>query len=342
MMMPAMFAWQAPDYMGAKIRRSWKHTASLLGCRFSPGGDRVAAGAADASVQLWRLGDDQHASGQGHETWVRCVGFSTDGSTIYSAGYDGNLCWWDADAFTAEQAAPRLQISAHEGWVRWLEVHPSGQWIATGGNDCQVRLWDAASGKLVRSFAGHEKHVYSLLFDPTGETLLSGDLAGVVRQWDVRTGKEMRVLDAAPLHTYHGGQQVDYGGVRCMALSHDLKWLACGGLHKATNPFAGVQEPLVLVLDWETGQLIRTHEMTGVPRGLIWRLVYQPDGVLIGACGGDMGFLAFWQEDKAEFHKLKMPSPVLDCDQSRSDPHQIVASDFDGNLHLIELPPASA
>ncbi len=345
MTLPIDSAAESPDYASAAIERSWKHTATLLGCRFSPDGERVVAGAADATVQLQRSRDDGSSSGtssgKGHASWVRCVEFSPDGRTVYSAGYDGMLCWWEVDALAAPDAAPRLRIPAHDGWTRWLVVHPGGDWIATAGNDCLVRLWDATSGKPIRSLTGHQKHVYSLLFDHRQNTLLSGDLAGVVRQWDIESGETVRTFDAAPLHTYHAGQQVDYGGVRCMALSRDGKWLACGGLHKATNPFAGVQEPLVLVFDWESGEMVRTHEMTGVPRGLIWRLLYQPDGVLVGACGGDMGYLSFWKADKSEFHKLKMPAPVLDCDQASSDLQRFVACDFDGNLHWITIPLAS-
>ena len=66
-----------------------------------------------------------------------------------------------------------------------------------------------------------------------GQFLLSGDLMGVLKQWDVASGKLVRTFDAKPLHTYEGGQQVDYGGVRALAVSPDGKWLAAGGLYKA-------------------------------------------------------------------------------------------------------------
>ena len=43
--------------------------------------------------------------------------------------------------------------------------------------------------------------------------------------WEVATGKEVRTFDAKPLHTYEGGQQVDFGGVRALAISPDGKSL---------------------------------------------------------------------------------------------------------------------
>ena len=42
----------------------------------------------------------------------------------------------------------------------------------------------------------------------------------------------LRSFDAKPLHGYEAGQQVDYGGVRAMALSPDGKLLAAGGFIK--------------------------------------------------------------------------------------------------------------
>ena len=56
-------------------------------------------------------------------------------------------------------------------------------------------------------------------------------------------------FDAKALHTYEGGQQVDFGGVRGLAISGDGGSVAGGGLHKATNPPGAVHEPLVLVFD---------------------------------------------------------------------------------------------
>ena len=281
----------------------------MIGCRYDPTGRYVFAGSADFTVQRWDLQADQHATFAGHESWLRGIGFSPDGAQAYTAGYDGKLCFWDALATSSEDQPikPTREIDAHHGWIRWLAVHPDGKLIATAGNDLKVKLWSTDSGELVQELVGHEKHIYSLLFHPDGKLLLSGDLHGVVKQWELPSGKLVRSFDAKPLHTYHGGQQVDYGGVRCMALRDDGKHLACGGLHKATNPYAGVQEPLVLIFDWETGEQVRTHEATEVPRGIVWRLLYAADNTLISGIGGLSGFVAFWKEDKKRVPQTKTP-----------------------------------
>jgi hypothetical protein len=121
-----------------------------------------------------------------------------------------------------------------------------------------------------------------------------------------------------------------------MAFSSDRKQLACGGLHKATNPFAGVQEPLVLVFDWESGKQIRTHEATEIPRGIVVRLGFESDGTLVGGVGGEEGYLVFWNEEKTDFHKLKLPSPVFDLDRHPKN-LEVVAAHFDGHVRIMKM-----
>src|SRR5690606_37486753 len=130
-----------------------------------------------------------------------------------------------------------------------------------------------ADGKLVHELHGHAKHIYSLEFHPDGGYLLSGDLEGKVHQWDLAQFKLMHTFDAKALWSYNGGQQVDYGGVRSIAFKPDKAQIACGGLHQASNPLGAVNDPLVLLFDWQSQQ--NTKSLTaGDLKGIIWRVVY--------------------------------------------------------------------
>lgn len=325
------------DVKASHELRTWKHTAPMLGCRFDPSGRYVFASSMDQSIQRWDLQEDKHTSYVGHESWLRGIGFSPDGQQVYTGGYDGKLCFWENTPGDGEQPVkPRQEIEAHQGWIRWLAVHPEGKWLATAGNDLAIRLWSPSTGELVKTLEGHEKHIYSLFFHPNGELLLSGDLAGVVKEWNLETGELVRSFDAKPLHSYNGGQGVDYGGVRCISLSPDGQKIAFGGLHKATNPFAGVQEPLVLVFEYAAAKQIRTHEATDVPRGIVWRLISESDGTLIGGIGGNEGWITFWNQDKMESFKLKMPSPVLDLDRHPTAP-ELVTAHHDGGVRITRM-----
>ena len=151
----------------------------------------------------------------------------------------------------------------------------------------------------VRELTGHLGHVYSLEFHPDGKTLLSGDLLGSIKQWDLASGKPIGEFDAKALHTYDRGQQVDFGGVRGLAISPDGRFVAAGGLHKATNPLGAVHEPIVLVFDAKSRKLTRTLLTDGIPGGVIWRLRYLADGSFMGACGGTERGIPALLEDRA-------------------------------------------
>ena len=75
--------------------------------------------------------------------------------------------------------------------------------------------------------------MYVVAFDRDSKGLYSADLRGRVIQWDHRASREVRRFDAGLLHTYNAGQQVDYGGVRDLALSQDASRIACCGLIEA-------------------------------------------------------------------------------------------------------------
>jgi WD40 repeat protein len=213
--------------------------------------------------------------------------------------------------------------------------------VASGGNDRTVRLWKTSDGALVREIKAHERDVYSAIFHPSGAHLLSGDLMGVVHQWDVATGNKVRTFDAAPLHMYEGGQAVHYGGVRGLSVSADSKWLAAGGLHKATNPLGNVQEPLAIRFDWESAKTVKNHLSGGLANHTLWGIAFHPDGFLIGVAGGGGAHLLFWNEgDEAPFHKMDLPDTARGL-ALHPDRVRLATAHYDKKARLIALAPKS-
>ena len=323
------------------VAQELKGASPLICCRFDPSGKYVFAGGEDFSIERWTLGSDQHATFRGHDSWVLAFAFLRGGEQFVSAGGDGRLVWWPV---AGEKPAPIRQVEAHQGWVRAVAASPDGQFIASGGNDGRVKLWRAADGVLAREFPSLDSHVYSLAFHPSGEFLVSGDLKGGVQQWKIADGSLVRRFDAKPLHSYNGGQGVDFGGVRTLALSSDAKTLACGGLHKAENPLGAVHEPLVLTFNWESPQqeLLRSHVAEGV-KGVAWRVVWHPAGFLLGVSGGSSGgFLLFWTGDQdKEAQRFPLPSLARDLDL-HPDGIQVATAHYDKVLRISRLEAKSA
>ncbi len=324
------------DPKQAYVVSQWEYERPLNACRFDPAGKFVFCGAEDANLVRFDIADGKPAKfAGGHDTWVQAIGFSKDGAQVISGGYDGKLTWWET---AAKEPKPLRSIEAHKGWIRSLDVSPDGALIATGGNDNMVRLWNFPDGKLVRELPGHERHVYSVLFHPSGKYVLSGDLVGALKQWEVASGKLVHTFDAKPLHTYEGGQQVDYGGVRAQAISPDLKLLAAGGLYKATNPLGAVNEPLVLLFDWDSQKLNKQQIVDGITGGAIGRLCWLGDGSLMGVSGGSTGgFLLFWKPDTDKaYHQFKLPALARDMDL-HPDGLQVATAHSDKQLRITRL-----
>lgn len=316
------------------VAQQWQYTSPLIACRFDPKQRYVFSTAEDNQIQRWAIPSGEKITFTAHDSWVFSLELTADGETLLTGGGDGRLVWWPA---AAEKPQPQRVVDAHHGWIRALAISPDGKTVATVGNDKLVKLWNFADGALLRTMTGHEDQVYSVIFHPQGQYLLSGDLLGFVYQWDLTNGSLVRKFEAKELHSYNGGQQVHFGGVRTMALSLDGKFLACGGLYKGENPLGAVLEPLVMVFEWESQKLAVSQTAEGI-KGPLWRIQYHPDGYLIGGCGGSSGgFLLFWKPDQPkEFHRLKLPHMLRDSDLS-SDKMQVATIYADKHVRIARL-----
>ena len=122
-----------------------------------------------------------------------------------------------------------------------------------------------------------------------------------------------------------------------MSLSPDGKYLACSGLYKATNPLGAVNEPMVMLFQWEGRKKVRSLVTDGV-KGVAWRVVFLPDGTLVGASGGSGGgFLLFWKPDQDKtFHKFKLPDTARDLDV-HPDGLQVATVHFDRHVRINRM-----
>lgn len=326
----------ATNPVDSHVAAQWAYDSPLIACRFDPQMRYAISSSEDQTLQRWSLADGSRIALKAHDSWVFSLAVTPDGNTIISGGGDGRVIWWP---MTGEAPQPLRSLEAHAGWVRALAISPDGQQLASAGNDRLVKLWNLADGSLVREFSGHDSHVYSVTFHPTSPFLVSGDLKGNIHQWDMNNGSIVRSFDAKPLWSYNGGQMVDFGGVRALAVSPDSRYLAAGGLNNASNPLGAVHDPVVLLFDWESQKVVQTHIAEGL-KGSIWRVMFHPEGWLLGASGGSSGgFVSFWKPDNPkEAHRFALPNIVRDFDLA-GDGVQLLTSHYDRHIRVSKMLP---
>jgi WD40 repeat protein len=69
---------------------------------------------------------------------------------------------------------------------------PDGKFVASASDDRMVHLWDSATGKEIRSCAGHQDRVRCVAWSPDGNTLASASEDKTIRLWNPSTGKDVR------------------------------------------------------------------------------------------------------------------------------------------------------
>ena len=318
------------------IVKQLKHGSPLISCRFDPTGDAIFFGAEDSRVWRWHLASNTKVELSGHESWVRGMAFHSEGHTLITGGYDGQLIWWSLEE---DKPVVKRKIAAHQGWVRAVAVSPDNQLIASVGNDLVVRLWSFTDGSLVREMRGHESHIYNVAFHPGGKRLLSGDLKANLLDWEVATGKQQRQLSVKSLYKYDKSFMADIGGTRAMAFSSDGKLVACAGITNVSNAFAGVGNPCVELLEWESGKQKVQHLTKKKLRGVAWGVVLHDQQFTVGVSGGggSDGYLLFWKFDsKDEFHQMKLPNTARDLALSPTG-HQLAIAHHDGHVRLAQM-----
>jgi len=326
---------KAVDSTKTHVEKDLAHDSPLISCRFDPSGKFVFAGAQDYSV--WRFDVETGKKTQlvDADAWVRGMAFDKTGTTLVTGGYDGRLIWWPV---ADEAPKPIRTVDAHKGWVRAVAVSPDGSLLASVGNDLVVRLWNMADGKLVRQMPGHESHIYNVAFHPDGKHLATGDLKCNLMHWEVATGKQVRTWQAESLQKYDKTFIATIGGFRGMAFSPDGKYVACSGITKVTNAFAGIGNPSVVVFDWETGKKQIEHLSKAKLTGVGWGITFHPDGTRIGISGGNSGgYLLFWKPDGAnEFHQLKLKDTARDLDLA-SDGLRVATAHHNGHVYVSRM-----
>jgi WD40 repeat protein len=216
---------------GKKIRTIITgHTNSIKTVVFSPDGKYALSGGGQTLI-LWEVssGKEIRTFSTGLEDGYRSidgldgtyfeelnsVAFSRDGKYALAGNYGEALKLWDLasgkDVRTFKGHGGFDAYGALNGTVNSITISPDGKYALSGSSDKTLKLWDLASGKEIRTFAGHSKSVDSVAIVPDGMYVLFGSHNyNKLNIWDITSGKEIRTFTT--------------GGVRSVAISPDGKY----------------------------------------------------------------------------------------------------------------------
>ncbi|SDY86210.1 WD domain-containing protein, G-beta repeat-containing protein [Lysobacter sp. yr284] len=169
--------WNLAD--GRCLRSEVAHDSAAL-CLARLGDGRLASGAADGRISVWRDDGEPLHGWAAHAGWVWSL-CALGGSGLLSASEDGELAWWDAQR--GERIA-RLHCGVA---LRSVDActDTGDAWVAFAGVDGRVRIAHAADGGLrcERDWPAHDAAVRRVRWFGDGRLASCGE-DGRVRVWD--------------------------------------------------------------------------------------------------------------------------------------------------------------
>ena len=276
------------------------HTSRVTSCAFSPDGEVLAttlsAAADDRTVQVCKA-DDATSVLQlvGPRGFNMCT-FSSDGTFLAAAGYDGTTQLWQMPGGTSH-----MILRGHKGWVRHCSFSPDNALFASVGIDRAVRLWRMPDGAPLSVLTGHVGRVSNCTFSPDGRLLATASFDETVRLWDVPEGSQRAVLtghadavtscafspDGALLATASDDTTVRLwtvsDGISRITLTGHTSWVeSCAFSPDGTLLATTGRDGTVRLWNVATGRCHCALRLTGP---LAW-LAWHPDGVRICVVGG--------------------------------------------------------
>lgn len=304
----------------------------------------------DETIQLWQAAGEKALNIlKGHESRVRSVTFSPDGSILASGADDGTIRLWQVS-----DGKLRCTLEGHMGsvstvafsldglilvsgatdrtirlWqisdgalldvlerslasVNSVAFSPDSSILASGADDRAVELWQISKRKMRQALEGHADRVFSVAFSPDGRILAAGGRDKTIRLWRVSSG----VL----LHTLEGHRD----WVRSVAFSPDGGILASGADDRTVR--------LWRVLD---GTLLRTLEEH---KDWVKSVAFSPDGATLASGAGDKVIRLWRISDGTLLRTLKGHTGGVTAVAFSKDEALLASGSLDGTVRLWGAP----
>jgi YD repeat-containing protein len=215
--------------------------------------------AASTPVHLFSYSYAILADGKTQKTTTQYLNATETAITVTTSDYAGRVIAWDC---SGKEPRKRWLKDAHPSTIYALSAGPDGKTFATCDRDGVVRIWQAEDGKQRHELPRNEFPVYGVALHPDGKRIVTADRQPQkprVQVWDIASGKAQRSIEVPELSGYRRVEDIEWGGIRALALSPDgSRIVACG-----RNGYDG--QACVLVYDTESGKL--QHKLAQALKG---------------------------------------------------------------------------
>jgi WD40 repeat protein len=209
-----------------KLRRStlvggWEektligHEAGVNAVLVMPDGEHILSGGSDAVARLWNIASGETVMTlKGHTNRIIDLSVSVDGKRAVTVSGDGSMRVWNL-----EKGETTAIISEKSG-IHAAAIAADGRFVLAGVGENGVTLYDAATGRVARSFRGHNSPVISVALSRDGRYAITGSDDKTARIWDLRTSACLRVLSG---HIYKiNAVDISFDGSKAVTASDDM------------------------------------------------------------------------------------------------------------------------
>jgi len=259
--------WDVGNYKPVAVLTGHKRRIRCL--QFSPVMDVILASGggevSDGELKLWNLKEQRLVADLPvGKTEVMSLGFSADGTRLFTAGWSQFVSIWDVIT-TRRRGNVRTSFG---DIVSFVAVSPHDETIAVDGKQGLVFLQDTEKILDVDNpteatrhvLADHKQNISALGFSADGRFLATGSEDQRCVVWDVQTGKRVQEIDT------------QNGPVTAVGLSPDGKWLVTA--NRMTDA------PLKI---WDAA---RGHLLAEVDAGKVLAVAFSPAGRLLATSDG--------------------------------------------------------
>jgi len=174
------------------------HSNTLSSVSWSPGGERIASGSSDLTVQVWDAASGAHPLVyHGHTTNVNAVAWSPGTTNQRIASGGGNDFFKGEHVVQVWDALTGFHLQTYNGHtapISSIAWSPDGTRIVSGSEDKTAQVWDVRTGSPMIAYPGHTAPVSSVAWSPDGKSIASASADATVQVWDALTAARLFTL----------------------------------------------------------------------------------------------------------------------------------------------------